>query len=48
MKFMLLSVIENDITDLRKHMAGTPKRPKAGELPVLRTPPRAIGEARRS
>ncbi len=31
-KLVLLAVIENDITDLRKELAGTPQRPKSGEL----------------
>jgi len=44
-KLVLLAVIENDITDLRKELAGTPQRPKSGELSGLQTTLRALGRS---
>jgi lysophospholipase L1-like esterase len=44
-KLVVLAVIENDITDLRKDMAGTSQRPKAGELSGLQTTLRAMGKS---
>lgn len=44
-KLVLLAVIENDITDLRKDLAGTPQRPKEGALSSLQIALRALGRS---
>jgi lysophospholipase L1-like esterase len=44
-KLVLLAVIENDITDLRKDLSGAPMRPKDGALSTLQTSLRAIGRS---
>ena len=44
-KLVLLAVIENDITDLRKDLSGTPMRPKDTTLSSLQTSLRAIGRS---
>jgi lysophospholipase L1-like esterase len=44
-KLVLLAVIENDIADLRKDLAGTPQRPKEGTLSSLQIALRAMGRS---
>jgi len=44
-KLVLLAVFENDVTDLRKDLAGTPQRPKGGELSALQITLRAMGRS---
>jgi lysophospholipase L1-like esterase len=44
-KLVLLAVIENDVTDLRKDLAGTPQRPKDGAMSSMQIALRALGRS---